>query len=181
VTDRELWRQLLLDAGRRLSQQPDRAQTQGQRPGRPSAGSGCFPYFTGSNWPRTAPLGLFLVCTLTYHRPAVSCCSCSGVSFAVAWVGLLGALPRGTTTPAFFPASAGPWICAAVTSLLKPPNVTSQVSSCVAVSNVAFASPEPVEVDGGTSADGLSVAWNFSVAADAVPAKVMAKPASSNE
>jgi hypothetical protein len=63
----------------------------------------------------------------------------------------------------------------------KPEKVTSKVISCVAVSSDTVAAPEPVDVLGGTSAAAVSVALNFTVAADAVPANRTAMLAIANE
>ena len=53
--------------------------------------------------------------------------------------------------------------------------------SCVAVSSDTVAVPDPVDVLGGTSDAAVSVALNFTVAADAVPASRTAMLAIANE
>src|ERR1700728_649876 len=64
------------------------------------------------SWPRTSPPLLASVWMLTYQLPAVRSAAWASVSVADPSNGLALDL-IGTATPAFLPAAAGPWKCAA--------------------------------------------------------------------
>src|SRR3984893_1503494 len=77
-------------------------------------------YDARTSWPRISPPLFASVWILTYHFPASSCAICASVNVAEPLIGLARLPVNGTTTPAFAPGSAGPWICAAVAEPLRP-------------------------------------------------------------
>lgn len=77
-----------------------------------------FPQFT-INWPRISPPGFWAVWMLTYHLPAMRSATCAAVKVAEPSAGL-ATLGNGTTTPAFAPGIAGPWMCPAVAGPVRP-------------------------------------------------------------
>ena len=54
-----------------------------------------------------SPPGLAAVWTFTYHLPASRSLICASVSVLSPWIGLVGAVPSGRTTPAFAPDGGG--------------------------------------------------------------------------
>src|SRR5437868_10360809 len=104
--------------------------------------------------------------------------ACASVSVALPSTGLAVALGIATATPAFLPASAGPWKCAAVAGPDRPLYVSFQLNFFDAASYSRSAVPLPALVFGGTSDLLSSVAFILS-AARAGPAKAIAAPSAS--
>src|SRR5690554_5844776 len=71
------------------------------------------------------------------------------------------------TGPAFSSSLAGPWICAAVASPVKPSTVTTQETVFASVSTVTSAVPVAVLSVGGTSAPAVRSVLYFTVSAKA--------------